>query len=287
MEIPVYTLDAFTCIPFKGNPAAVCPLQHELTEEMYQKISAEMNLSETAFIIKLNPSDNFTTGSRFRLRWFTPTTEVNLCGHATLATARVLFQYENNVNNKLVFETRSGELCVTRYGDNCVMDFPLYKASPADPNEFRDTIKAAVGSLPVQEVYLCAKTKKLLIRLADRCDRSELCNIKIDPIALQRSDSTGKVKGVIVTMIGSPNEQPGYDFYSRYFAPWFGITEDPVTGSAHTVLGSYWAEKLGKRKLLAYQCSSRGGEMELEVRDDGRINITGTTVTVMRGTITI
>ncbi|KAK7913386.1 hypothetical protein WMY93_013597 [Mugilogobius chulae] len=262
MEIPVYTLDAFTNLPFKGNPAAVCPLQHELSEEMYQKISAEMNLSETAFIIKLNPSDNFTTGSRFRLRWFTPTTEVNLCGHATLATARVLFQYENNVNDKLVFETRSGELCVSRYGDNCVMDFPLNPASPADPHEFRETIKAA-------------------------CDKSELCNLKIDPLALQRSDSTGKVKGVIVTMIGSPNEQPGYDFYSRYFAPWFGITEDPVTGSAHTVSGSYWAEKLGKRKLLAYQCSSRGGEMELEVRDDGRINISGTTVTIMRGTITI
>ncbi|XP_055010508.1 phenazine biosynthesis-like domain-containing protein isoform X2 [Boleophthalmus pectinirostris] len=201
MEIPVYTLDAFTSIPFKGNPAAVCPLQHELSDEMYQKISAEMNLSETAFIIKLNPSDNFTTGSRFRLRWFTPTTEVNLCGHATLATARVLFQYEKNVNNKLVFETRSGELWVTRYGDNCVMDFPLNPASPADPNEFRDIIKAAVGSLPVQEVYLSAKTKKLLIRLADKCDRSELCNIKIDPIALQRSDTTGKVKGVIVTII--------------------------------------------------------------------------------------
>uniref|UniRef100_A0A3B3ZAA1 Uncharacterized protein n=1 Tax=Periophthalmus magnuspinnatus TaxID=409849 RepID=A0A3B3ZAA1_9GOBI len=169
---------------------------------------------------------------------------------------------------------RSGELCVTRYGDNCVMDFPLYKASPA-----------AVGSLPVQEVYLCAKTKKLLIRLADRCDRSELCNIKIDPIALQRSDSTGKVKGVIVTMIGSPNEQPGYDFYSRYFAPWFGITEDPVTGRVNVSFRLFGSHRLGE--LLAYQCSSRGGEMELEVRDDGRINITGTTVTVMRGTITI
>lgn len=287
MQIPVYTLDAFTKFPFKGNPAAVCPLQNELSEELYQKISAEMNLSETAFIIKLHPSDNFTTGSRFRLRWFTPTTEVNLCGHATLASARVLFQYENNVNTKLVFETRSGELCVTRYGDNCVMDFPLNPARPADPQEFRDIIKTAVGNLPVQEVYLSAKTKKLLIRLADSCDKSELCNLKIDPIALQRSESTGKVKGVIVTMIGSPNEQPGYDFFSRYFAPWFGISEDPVTGSAHTVLGSYWAEKLGKRKLLAYQCSSRGGEMELEVRDDERINISGTTVTIMQGTITI
>ncbi|KAJ0056172.1 hypothetical protein NL108_003462, partial [Boleophthalmus pectinirostris] len=271
----------------------------ELSDEMYQKISAEMNLSETAFIIKLNPSDNFTTGSRFRLRWFTPTTEVNLCGHATLATARVLFQYEKNVNNKLVFETRSGELWVTRYGDNCVMDFPLNPASPA----------AAVGSLPVQEVYLSAKTKKLLIRLADKCDRSELCNIKIDPIALQRSDTTGKVKGVIVTIIGkpyteeqstntdmiiscsttgSPNEQPGYDFYSRYFAPWFGITEDPVTGKVKVPAKYVYIIRVVLFYLIiAYQCSSRGGEMELEVRDDGRINISGTTVTIMRGTITI
>lgn len=287
MEIPVYTLDAFTSVPFKGNPAAICPLQQELSEELYLKISAEMNLSETAFIIKLNPSDDFTTGSRFRLRWFTPTTEVNLCGHATLATARVLFQYENNVNTKLVFETRSGELSVTRDGDNCIMDFPLNPPSPADPHEFRDIIKTAVGNLPVQDVYLSAKTKKLLIRLSDSCEKSALFNLKIDPMALQRSDSTGKVGGVIVTMIGSPHEQPGYDFYSRYFAPWFGIPEDPVTGSAHTVSASYWAEKLGKRKLLAYQCSSRGGELELEVRDDGRINISGTTVTIMRGTLTI
>lgn len=246
-----------------------------------------MNLSETAFIIKINPSDNFTTGSRFRLRWFTPTTEVNLCGHATLASARVLFQYENNVNTKLVFETRSGELCVTRCGEGCVMDLPLNPPSPADPHEFKDIIKAAVGNLCVQEVYLSEKTKKLLIRLADSGNRSELSNLKIDAAALQRSETTGKVKGVIVTAIGSPKDQPGYDFYSRYFAPWFGITEDPVTGSAHTVLGSYWAEKLGKRKLLAYQCSSRGGELELEVRDDGRINIVGHTVTIMRGTITI
>ncbi|XP_051234286.1 phenazine biosynthesis-like domain-containing protein 1 isoform X2 [Dicentrarchus labrax] len=285
MEIPVFTVDAFTNLPFKGNPAAICPLMHELSDDLYQKIAAEMNLSETAFITRINPSDNFTTGSRFHLRWFTPTNEVNLCGHATLASAAVLFQYNKNVNPILVFETRSGDLAVTQKGEGYIMDFPLNAPTPEDPNEFRDIIKVAVGNHAVQEVYLSSNTKKLLIRLADSCDRSVLTSLKIDPVALQSSDKSGKVGGVIVTMKGSPDCQPGYDFYSRFFAPWNGIPEDPVTGSAHTVLGSYWSKKLGKKKMLAYQCSRRGGELELEVRDDGRINIAGQTVTVLQGTM--
>ncbi|TKS69947.1 Phenazine biosynthesis-like domain-containing protein 1 [Collichthys lucidus] len=285
MEIELYQLDAFTNLPFRGNPAAVCPLMHELSEDLYQKIAAEMNLPETAFLIKHNPSDDFTTGSRFRLRWFTPTNEVNLCGHATLATAAVLFQYKNNVNPVLVFDTRSGEVAVTPQGDGYVLDFPLNPPTEQDPNEFREIIKAAVGDLPIQDVYLSANTKKLMVRLADSCDRSVLTSLKIDPILLQSSEKTGKVKGLILTMKGSPDSQPGYDFYSRYFAPWNGITEDPVTGSAHTVLACYWTKKLGKKKMLAYQCSSRGGELELEVRDDGRINIAGRVVTVLQGTI--
>ncbi|XP_026234303.1 phenazine biosynthesis-like domain-containing protein 1 [Anabas testudineus] len=287
MEIPVFTIDAFTNLPFKGNPAAVCPLMHELSVDLYQKIAAEMNLSETAFITRTNPSDSFTTGSRFHLRWFTPTTEINLCGHATLASAAVLFQFKKNINPVLVFETRSGDLSVTRQGESYVMDFPLNPPIKENPNDFKDVIKATVGNHPVQDVHLCHNTKKLVVRLADSCDRSALTGLKVDPVALQNSDRTGRIRGVIVTMIGSPDEQPGYDFYSRNFAPWNGIPEDPVTGSAHTILGSYWSKKLGKKKLLAYQCSSRGGELELEVRDDGRINITGQTVTVLQGTITL
>ncbi|KAF7669394.1 hypothetical protein LDENG_00193030 [Lucifuga dentata] len=244
-----------------------------------------MNLSETAFITRINPSDDFTTGSRFHLRWFTPTNEVNLCGHATLASAAVLFQQKKNVNPKLVFETRSGELCVSQRGECFIMDFPLNLPTKEDPNDFRDIIKAAVGNLPVQDVYLNSTMKKLMIRLADSCDRSVLTNLKVDPEAIMRSERSGRVKGIILTMKGSPDHQPGYDFYSRYFAPWNGIAEDPVTGSAHTVLGSYWSNELGKKKMLAYQCSSRGGELELEVRDDGRINIAGQTVTVLQGTI--
>ncbi|XP_013857303.1 phenazine biosynthesis-like domain-containing protein 1 [Austrofundulus limnaeus] len=285
MEIPVFTLDSFTNLPFKGNPAAVCPLVHELNDDLYQKIAAEMNLSETAFITTINPSDTFTTGSRFRLRWFTPTTEVNLCGHATLASAAVLFQYKKNVNPRLVFETKSGDLTVTQKKDGYIMDFPLNPPTQQDPENFKDIIKAAVGNLPIQGVFLSTTMKKLIIRLSDSCDRSALTGLNVDPAALLSVETDGQIKALIVTMKGSPDCQPGYDFYSRNFAPWVGIPEDPVTGSAHTVLGSYWSKELGKKKMLAYQCSSRGGELELEVRDDGRINIAGEVVTVLQGII--
>ncbi|XP_041642878.1 phenazine biosynthesis-like domain-containing protein 1 isoform X2 [Cheilinus undulatus] len=254
MEISVYTVDAFTNLAFKGNPAAVCPLLHELSDDLYQRIAAEMNLAETAFITRIDPSDSFTT---------------------------------ENENPKLVFETRSGELCVIQQGERYIMNFPLNPPTQEDPNEFRDVIEAAVGNHPVQDVYLSSNTKKLMVRLADSCDRSVLTHLKVDPVALQSSERTGRVKGVILTMKGSPDCKPGYDFYSRYFAPWNGIAEDPVTGSAHTVLGSYWSEKLGKKKLLAYQCSERGGELELEVRDDGRINIAGQAVFMLEGTLTL
>uniref|UniRef100_A0A3Q1BRC9 Phenazine biosynthesis like protein domain containing n=1 Tax=Amphiprion ocellaris TaxID=80972 RepID=A0A3Q1BRC9_AMPOC len=290
MEIPVFVLDAFTNLLFKGNPAAICPLMHELSDDLYQKIATEMNLSETAFITRTNPSDSFSTGSRFRLRWFTPTNEVNLCGHATLASGAMLFEHQNNVNPTVVFETLSGDLAVTKKGDGYVMDFPLNPPGQEvqyDPNAFRDIIKVAVGNHPVQDVCLSPTTKKLMIRLADSCDRSVLTSLKVDAAALQSTEKSGRVKGLIITAKGSPDCQPGYDFYSRFFAPWNGIDEDPVTGSAHTVLGSYWSEKLGKKKMLAYQCSSRGGELELEVRDDGRINISGQAVSVLQGTITI
>lgn len=287
MKIPVFVLDAFTNLPFKGNPAAICPLNHELSDDLYQKIAAEMNLSETAFITRTNPSDSFSTGSRFRLRWFTPTNEVNLCGHATLASGAVLFQHQNNVNPRVVFETLSGDLAVTKKGDGYVMDFPLNPPAQEDPNDFRDIIKVAVGNHPVQDVYLSPTTKKLMIRLADSCDRSVLTSLKVDGAALQTSEKSGKVRGLIITVKGSPDCQPGYDFYSRFFSPWNGIPEDPVTGSAHTVLGSYWSKKLGKKRMLAYQSSRRGGELELEVRDDGRINIAGQAVSVMQGTVTL
>ncbi|XP_061621928.1 phenazine biosynthesis-like domain-containing protein 1 isoform X2 [Phyllopteryx taeniolatus] len=287
MEIPIFMVDAFTNLPFKGNPAAVCLLKHELCDELYQKIAAEINLSETVFISTIKPSEDFTKGSRFRLRWFTPTTEVNLCGHATLASAAVLFKHKKNLNSAVVFETRSGDLSVVQQGEDLVMDFPLNTPTKQAPDHFKDLIKAAVGDHPVQDVYFSSNTKKLLLRLADTRDRSTLTSLQVNPEALLSSDKSGQVKGLIVTMKGSPDCQPPYDFYSRYFAPWNGIPEDPVTGSAHTVLGSYWSKELGKKKLLALQCSRRGGELQLEVREDGRINIAGKSVTVLQGTIAL
>ncbi|XP_049573939.1 phenazine biosynthesis-like domain-containing protein 1 [Syngnathus scovelli] len=309
MEIPIFIVDAFTNLPFKGNPAAVCLLNHELRDELYQKIAAEINLSETAFITADKPSVDFTKGSRFNLRWFTPTTEVNLCGHATLASAAVLFKHKQNMNSTVVFETRSGDLSVVQQGEDLVMDFPLNPPTKQVPDQFTELImvsktnichcsfllgvfmlcvlQASVGDHPVQDVYFNANTKKLLLRLEDTCDRSVLTGLQVKPDALLSSDKSGRVKGLIVTMKGSPDCQPSYDFYSRYFSPWNGIPEDPVCGSAHTVLASYWSEELGKKKMLAFQCSGRGGELQLELREDGRLNIAGKSVTVLQGTITL
>ncbi|XP_056326908.1 phenazine biosynthesis-like domain-containing protein [Danio aesculapii] len=286
MEIPIFTVDAFTNVPFKGNPAAVCLIENELQDDLYQSIASEMNLSETAFVIK-HKSMDFSTGSRFGLRWFTPKSEVALCGHATLASSAVLFYLKKNINPFVVFETMSGELCVRRHEDSIIMDFPLNKPQPQDQCEFKHLLTAVVGDLPIECVCYSPTTKKLMIRLADTCDRSDLVSLRPEAESLLRSETTGKIKSVVVTLKGAQNAQPGYDFYSRNFAPWVGIPEDPVTGSAHTVLAGYWSEKLKKKKMLAYQCSSRGGELKLEIRDDGRLDITGQAQIILQGTLKI
>uniref|UniRef100_W5UJ62 Phenazine biosynthesis-like domain-containing protein n=1 Tax=Ictalurus punctatus TaxID=7998 RepID=W5UJ62_ICTPU len=283
MEIPIYTVDAFTNLPFKGNPAAVCLLENELKVELYQKIAAEMNLSETAFITKLKPTEDFSSGARFGLRWFTPTHEINLCGHATLASAAVLFYKKENTNSMVTFETLSGELLVQQRGESLVMDFPLNKPEVQDRKKFNDILKAAVGELPIQEVCYCKTTKKLLVRLHDTCDRSVLTSLNPVSESLLKSEDSGRIISLIITVKGAPTSQPEYDFYSRNFAPWVGVPEDPVTGSSHTVLAAYWSEKLGKKKMLAYQCSSRGGELELELRGDNRVDIAGRAVVLLHG----
>ncbi|MCJ8730400.1 hypothetical protein PDJAM_G00183890 [Pangasius djambal] len=285
MEIPVYTVDAFTNLPFKGNPAAVCLLENELSEELHQKIAAEMNLSETAFITNLKPTEDFCSGARFGLRWFTPTHEIDLCGHATLASAAVLFYKKGNTNSVVAFETLSGELLVHQRGESLVMDFPLNKPEVQDRKKFNDILKAAVGDLPIQEVCYCKTTKKLLVCLPDTCDRSVLTSLNPVTESLLKSEDSGRIKSLIITVKGAPISQPGYDFYSRNFAPWVGIPEDPVTGSSHTVLAAYWSEKLGKKKMLAYQCSSRGGELELELRGDNRVDIAGRAVVLLQGVL--
>ncbi|RXN27782.1 phenazine biosynthesis-like domain-containing [Labeo rohita] len=286
MEIPIFTVDAFTNVPFKGNPAAVCLIENELRDDLYQSIAAEMNLSDTAFIIKRDSVD-FSSGARFGLRWFTPKSEVPLCGHATLASAAVLFYLKKNVNPVIVFETMSGELYVRQHEESLIMDFPLNTPNPQDQHEIKDLLKAAVGDLPIHEVFYNPTIKYLMVRLADTCDRSQLESLKPEAETLLSNETTGMINSLIITLKGAESTQSGYDFYSRVFAPWVGVTEDPVTGSAHTVLAGYWSEKLKKKKMMAYQCSRRGGEVKMELRNDGRVDIIGQAHIVLQGTLKI
>ncbi|NXY89388.1 PBLD protein, partial [Alcedo cyanopectus] len=292
MQIPVFTVDAFTNRPFSGNPAAVCLLENYLDEDLHKKIAAEMNLSETAFIRKLHPGDDFTKSSCFGLRWFTPTNEVPLCGHATLASAAVLFHIQKNTNSVLTFVTLSGELKARLVEDHIVLDLPLYLTYPQVSQIFihyRLSRKAAVGDLTVQDLRYSPDTKKLLVRLSDAYERwSVLEELQVNAQLFLSAEKTGKVKGLILTLKGkSSGKHKGHDFYSRYFAPWNGILEDPVTGSAHAVLSSYWSEQLGKKEMLALQCSRRGGELKIALREDGRVDIAGQMAVVLRGNLTI
>ncbi|XP_059585866.1 phenazine biosynthesis-like domain-containing protein isoform X2 [Alligator mississippiensis] len=277
MRVAVFIVDAFTAEPFGGNPAAVCLLHGELDEDMHQKIATEMNLSETAFIRTLDTKDDFTKSSCFGLRWFTPTNEVPLCGHATLAAAAVLFNIQENMNSALTFVTLSGELKAKQEKDHIVLDLPLYSTYP----------QTAVGDMVVQDLRYSPDAKKLLVRLSDTYERSVLEKLKVNAQDLVPAEKTGKVKGLILTLKGSLSEKhKNYDFYSRYFAPWNGVLEDPVTGSAHAVLGSYWSQHLGKSEMLAFQCSPRGGEMKMSLQGDGRIDIAGQVVIVLTGNLT-
>lgn len=221
---------------------------------MHQKVAREMNLSETAFIRKLHPTDNFT---------------------------------QKNVNSTLTFVTLSGELKARRAEDGIILDLPLYPAQPQDFPEVEDLIKTAIGDTLVQDVRYSPDTQKLLVRLSDIYDRSFLENLRVNTQNLLQVDNTGKVKGLILTLKGEPGGQiPAFDFYSRYFAPWVGVAEDPVTGSAHTVLSSYWSQQLGKKDMHAFQCSSRGGELKISLRPDGRVDIKGGAALVLEGTLT-
>ncbi|XP_052020489.1 phenazine biosynthesis-like domain-containing protein 2 isoform X2 [Apodemus sylvaticus] len=287
MKLPIFIVDAFTATAFRGNPAAVCLLESALDDNVHQQIAREMNLSETAFIRKLQPTDDFTQSSRFGLRWFTPETEFPLCGHATLASAAVLFQKRKNTNSTLTFVTMSGELKARRAEDGIVLDFPLYPACPQDFHEVEDLIKAAIGDTLVQDIRYSPDTKNLLVRLSDSYDRSFLESLKVNTESLPGTEKTGKVRGLILTLKGEHGGQTApYDFYSRYFAPWVGVAEDPVTGSTHTVLGPYWSEELGKKEMRAFQCSRRGGELVISLRPDGRVDLKGGAAIVLEGTLT-
>ncbi len=259
MGIPVFQIDAFTAKVFSGNPAAVCLLEEEAEAEWMQSVAAEMNLSETAFLVPQQDG--------FELRWFTPTTEVDLCGHATLASAHVLWEEGQLAQNDTArFHTRSGLLTAKLQDDLIELDFP---STPADPIEPPEVLSDLIGSVPK---FVGRSRFDLLIELIDAGELSEL-----DPDFMGLSSLP--VRGFIVT---AKSDVPEYDFLSRFFAPAAGVQEDPVTGSAHCALAPYWAEKLGKNEMTAFQASKRGGVVTVKLAGD-RVKLRGQAVTVMRG----
>jgi PhzF family phenazine biosynthesis protein len=259
--LPLYQIDAFASAVFKGNPAAVVPLESWLPDPMLQAIALENNLSETAFFAR--------EGDGWRLRWFTPAVEVDLCGHATLASAHLIFSRIAPGSERLSFETRSGRLEVTRdAGERLTLDFPAQTADPADDRA--GAVAEALGRRP--QWTFAAKDY-----MAVFADESEVASLQPDMARLGRLDR----RGMIVTAPGR-----SCDFVSRFFAPRVGIPEDPVTGSAHCTLTPYWAKRLNKRSLYARQISQRGGELFCEDRG-ARVGIAGHAVLYLEGTIQI
>ena len=260
MGLPIIQVDAFTNRPFGGNPAAVCVLSEARDEPWMQNVAREMNLSETAF---LHPED-----SGFRLRWFTPVVEVALCGHATLASAHVLWQDGHLAPEAMaVFHTKSGRLTAQRRGEWIELDFPATPAAPTDPPP------GLLEALAVPRPRAVGRSRFDYLVEVD----SEDAVRRLAPnfSSLEHVEA----RGVIVTSRAST---AGFDFVSRFFAPQSGINEDPATGSAHCTLGPYWSGKLGKTTLTGYQASARGGVVRVEMRDGG-VGLGGQAVTVLRG----
>jgi len=260
-SVAITQVDSFTSTPFSGNPAAVCILDEIPPEWWLRDVAREMNLSETAYLV---PHED-----GYDLRWFTPETEVDLCGHATLASAHVLWEEGILAEDRsALFHTRSGELRARKRDGWIEMDFPAQPAAVVEPP---DGLADALGVAPL---WVGRSAADVLVEVADE---KTVRTIRPDIGALARIEA----RGIIVT---SPATSAGFDFVSRFFAPRFGVPEDPVTGSAHCTLGPYWAERLGKESMTGYQVSARGGTVRVTPRGD-RVLLAGQAVTVMRGVV--
>jgi PhzF family phenazine biosynthesis protein len=259
MKIPIYQIDAFTRRVFQGNPAAVCPLESWLPDPMLQSIAAENNLSETAFLVD--------QGDHYEIRWFTPVTEVDLCGHATLAASHHVFD-RHPQQDRITFSSKSGRFWVTRKGDMICLDFASREPTPC--SSLRE-LAEALGHEPAEAL------DSLDFHLAVYDNEDQVRALRPDMRRLEALDRSG----VIVTAPGRSS-----DFVSRCFVPREGIPEDPVTGSAHCALVPYWAKRLGKTALYARQISTRGGELFCEHKGD-RVLVAGYAVSFLEGTIEV
>jgi PhzF family phenazine biosynthesis protein len=259
MTQPIVQVDAFTSTAFTGNPAGVCVLERPRDEAWMQLVAREMNVAETAFL-------QARTDDEFDLRWFTPSVEVDLCGHATLASAHVLWERGRLAANALRFHTRSGILTATRRDGWIDLDFPATPDEPVPPPA------GLLEALGVTARYVGRSCFDFLVEVDDE---ATVMAVRPDFRRLAAIDA----RGAIVTSRAST---PGIDFVSRYFAPAFGIDEDPATGSTHCCLGPFWAARTGKRAFVAHQLSARRGELHVAV-DGDRVRLSGRAVTVLRG----
>ncbi|HEX3008003.1 MAG TPA: PhzF family phenazine biosynthesis isomerase [Bacteroidales bacterium] len=244
----IFTVDSFTDKPFTGNPAGVCILEDECPDDFYQKLAREINYSETAFLIKQN--------SNYTIRWFTPRTEVSLCGHATLAAAHVLFEYQYcDPSVEIRFNSKSGDLVAKKTEDKIELNFPQLFVSKTDGNAILEK------AFDISPIYVGKDNNRYLIEIDD-CDK--LNSLKPD-FQLLKSLDLGRF---IITV---KSADPDYDFISRYFAPGVGVPEDPVTGTAHCYLAPYWGPKLKKKIMVGFQASDRSGSIECELIDNHRV----------------
>ncbi|MFW6089406.1 MAG: PhzF family phenazine biosynthesis protein [Gemmatimonadota bacterium] len=276
-RIPIYQVDAFAESVFGGNPAAVCPLDDWLPDETLRAIAAENNLSETAFLLP--------DRDPVPLRWFTPRLEVKLCGHATLASAFVLFEFLDPGREAVHFETMSGRLGVTRAGDRLSMDFPAIGSARLEPDDVPAALIDGLGAEP-DEVWFTDDDWNYVAVFADaatvaglRPDFRLIESVHPHGVAATGPGATG-------TRAAGTDGAVDIDFVSRYFVPGYGIPEDPVTGSIHCALAPYWAGRLGRERLTAHQASARGGRLDLVVAGE-RVHIEGTAVTYLTGEIVV
>ncbi len=263
MQAELHLVDAFTHAPFRGNVAGVCIPDGPADDAWMQQVAAELKHSETAFL--------FPEGSGYRLRWFTPVKEIELCGHATLAAASVLYETGRVPEGRqIVFETLSGKLTAWREGDWISMDFP------AEPPKTSMAIPGLGQALGIEPLYTGRNRFDILVELPLADD---VCSLEPDMDAL----SLIKARGIIVT---AASDLPHFDFVSRFFAPAVGVPEDPVTGSAHCCLAPYWGEKLGKTEMTGFQCSGRGGSVRVKRAGD-RVILSGNAVQVFSGKLLV
>lgn len=268
--IETYIVDSFTNEPFKGNPAGVCILKNELKDKQMLSIAKEIGLSETAFISKLNEPNKYT------IRYFSPKMEIPLCGHATLASSKVIFEKNVDLNKIHFINIQNLNLLIRRNGESILMEFPVYSTKPKDaPIEL-------LKSIGIRKVINSEYNNETKILLLEINDSNLLNNLTPDFERLKRSHNS--INGVLVTAISNRED---YDFESRYFWPWSGTNEDPVTGATHTFLTKYWSERLNKRKMNSFQCSERTGFMEVELIDDNRLIIKSEAQIILKGELRI